>query len=258
MGNTDRLFSLDGKVSLVTGGGRGLGLGMARALAGAGSDLVLVSRTEEQLAEAARAIASETGRRVKTVAADVSRLEELDRIVDAALEAFPAIHVLVNNAGINVRKPFFEVTPEEFERVVSVNLRAVYFLTQKVAQHMVQRGEGGKIIHTASLSAQMGIPNISIYGSTKGGVYALTKQLAVELAPHRILVNAIAPGYFRTSMTEAVFQDPQRSAWVASRTPLGRPGIPSDLGGVAVFLASAASDYLTGSVLYVDGGWMSA
>ena len=258
MEDSDRLFSLEGKVSLVTGGGRGLGLGMARALAGAGSDVVLVSRTEGELSEAARALSQETGRRALAIAADLSRLEELDRVVGMTLDEFQKIHILVNNAGINVRKPFFEVTPEEFERVVSVNLRAVYFLTQKVAQHMVQRGEGGKIIHTASLSAQMGIPNISIYGTTKGGVYALTKQLAVELAPYRILVNAIAPGYFRTSMTEAVFQDPQRSAWVASRTPLGRPGVPSDLGGVAVFLASAASDYLTGSVLYVDGGWMSA
>jgi NAD(P)-dependent dehydrogenase (short-subunit alcohol dehydrogenase family) len=123
---------------------------------------------------------------------------------------------------------------------------------------MIERGEGGKIIHTASLTAQIGIQNVSIYGATKGGVYALTKGMAVELAPHGILVNAIAPGYFRTTMTEPVFQDPQRSAWVASRTPLGRPGEPSDLGGVAVFLASPASDYMTGSMLFVDGGWMSA
>lgn len=257
MDNVAQLFSLADKVTLVSGGGRGLGFGMAKALAQAGSDLVLVARTKVQLEEASNSIARETGRRVLALAADISQLRELDRALERALAELGAIHVLVNNAGINVRKPFVQISPEEYDAVMGVNLRGVYFLTQRVVRHMVERGEGGKIINIASLTSQIGISNISVYGASKGGVYALTKALAVELAPHGIRVNAIAPGYFRTPLTEPVFQDQTRAEWIRSRTPLGRPGEPWDLAGAVVFLASAASDYLTGTVMFVDGGWMS-
>jgi NAD(P)-dependent dehydrogenase (short-subunit alcohol dehydrogenase family) len=148
--------------------------------------------------------------------------------------------------------------PDEFDLVLSTNLRAVFFLTQLVARSMIDRGVCGKIINISSLTSVIGVHNISAYGAAKGGVCALTKSMAVELAPHGINVNAIAPGYFRTQMTEAAFEDEARSAWISARIPLGRSGCPEDLAGTAVFLASDASSYLTGSVIFVDGGWISA
>jgi len=189
---------------------------------------------------------------------DVAAPGQLDRLVEQALAVFPGIDVLINNAGANCRKPFLDILPEEFDSVVDVNLRSVYFLTQKVVRHMVERGKGGKIINIASLTSVLGLQNLSVYGATKGAVFALTKSLAVELAPHGIRVNAIAPGYFRTSFTEAAFQDPARVEWMHSRIPLGRTGTPQDIGNLAVFLASPASDYLTGTVTFADGGWTSA
>lgn len=257
MEKVPELFSLKGKVSLITGGARGLGFGIAKALAQAGSDIIIVARTSSQLSKAEEEIRKDTGREVLALEGDVSQAQDLDKIVETSLKRFGAIDVLVNNAGVNVRKPFVDMTTEDFDFVIGINLRGAYFLTQKIVKHMIQRGQGGRIINIASLSSQIGIPNISVYGASKGGIYSLTKALAIELAHHGIRVNAIAPGYFRTDLTEPLFQDPARSNWIHSRIPLGRPGLPDDLGGAAVFLASKASDYLTGAVLFVDGGWMS-
>lgn len=256
MDGSKDLFSLDGKVSIVTGGGRGLGYGIAQALAGAGSDLVIVSRSRHELERASQEIMEETKRKVLPLTLDLAREGEIERLVKTALKEFGRIDVLVNNAGTTVRKPFLEITEKEFDDVVGLNLRAVFFLTQAVVGEMIKQ-KRGKIINIASLGSQIGLRNISAYTATKGGIASLTRTLALELAAHNINVNAIAPGYYRTQLTEALFRDEEGYRWVLSRIPLGRPGMPEDLAGSAVFLASSASDYVTGQVLFVDGGWIA-
>ena len=251
-------FSLAGKTSLVTGGSRGLGLAVAEGLAKAGSRIILVSRSLEPLQTASEKLAEETGAEVKAVAWDVSRTDSLGELVERAVAVFGRLDVLVNNAGAQVRKPFLEIIPDEYDHVLNTNLKAVFFLGQQVARYMVKNHVAGKIINVASLTSKLGIDNTSAYGASKGGVYSLTKNMAVELAKYGIRVSAVAPGYFRTQLTEAAFQDPERLSWMQSRIPLGSTGSPQDLAGTVVFLASPAADYLTGNVIFVDGGWTSA
>ncbi len=256
MDSSKDLFSLDGKVSIVTGGGRGLGYGIAQALAGAGSDLVIASRSRHELDRASQEITEETKRRVLPLPLDLAREGEIERLVKTTLKKFGRIDVLVNNAGTTVRKPFLEISEKDFDDVVHLNLRAVFLLTQAVVREMIKR-KSGKIINIASLGSQIGLRNISAYTATKGGISSLTRTLALELAVHNINVNAIAPGYYRTQLTEALFRDEEGYRWVLSRIPLGRPGVPEDVAGAAVFLASSASDYVTGQILFVDGGWIA-
>lgn len=249
-------FSLKGKVAVVTGGGRGLGRGMALALAAAGADVVVVSRSLDQV-EAVREELERLGSRALAYAADVADLDAAGAAVEAVLAAYGRIDILVNAAGIQVRRPILEFTPADWERVIGVNLRAAFFLSQRVARHMIERGQGGKIIHVASLTSFIGIPGTGIYAASKSGIVGITRAMAVEWAPYGIRVNAIAPGYYRTEMTEPLFRDPDRSRWVLSRIPVGRSGVPEDLAGTVVFLASPASDYVTGQVIPVDGGWLA-
>lgn len=250
------LFSLHGKVSVVTGAGRGLGHGIAHALAGAGSDLTVVSRSMHELQRISQEIITETKQKVLPLSLDLTKEGEIERLVSTVLEEFGRIDILVNNAGTTVRKPFLEVTQKEFDDVVHLNLRAVFFLTQAVVKEMMKQ-EKGKIINIASLGSQIGLRNISVYTATKGGIASLTRTLALELARYNINVNAIAPGYYRTQLTEALFRDEDGYRWVLSRIPLGRVGVPDDLAGAAIFLASPASDYVTGQVVFVDGGWLA-
>ncbi len=257
MGNYLDVFSLNGKVSIVTGGGRGIGSGIAKALAGAGSDLMLVARSESQLQQTAQFLSQDYERRVETLAADVSKIENISAIVKETVARFGKIDILANNAGSNIRKPFLEVTEEDYEAVIRIQLKSAYFLAQAAAKEMIKNGRG-KIINLASLASKIGVPNISVYGAAKGGIFALTKSMALELAPCKINVNAVAPGYVRTAMTEAIFQDRKRHDWMLSRIPLGRFGTVEDIGNAVLFLASPVSDYITGEVVYVDGGWMSA
>lgn len=257
MGHYLDIFSLSGKVSIVTGGGRGIGFGIAKVLAGAGSDLMLVARSESQLQDAAAAIRRESGTRVETFPADVSRKGTAAAIVQETIARFGKLDILANNAGSNIRKPFLDVTEDDYETVTGIQLKAAYFLAQAAAKEMV-KNKRGKIINLASLSSKIGLPEISIYGAAKGGIFALTKALALELAPYGINVNAVAPGYVRTSMTEAAFHDKGRYDWMLSRIPMKRFGTPEDIGNAALFLLSQASDYITGEVVYVDGGWMAA
>ena len=251
-------FSLKGKVSLITGGARGLGLAMAEGLARAGSDVILVSRSQDQLEEAARQIRLKAKVNVMTLAADVSGLEALPGWLMQIEREIGPVDVLVNNAGGQVRKPFIDFTPADFDKVISVNLRAVFFLTQSLVKRMISLGRAGSIINVASLTSKLGIANTSAYGASKGGIASLTKNMAVELAPYGIRANAVAPGYFRTTLTEDAFQDEDRRQWIESRIPLGAPGAPRDLAGMVVFLASPASGYVTGTVTFIDGGWTAA
>ena len=252
------LFDLHGKIGLITGAARGLGRAMAAGLASAGADLLLVDVLEEELAQTARHIGKETGRKVYPLSADLGDVAALEPMVTACLDHYGQLDILVNNAATTVRKPFAEITPEQFDRIMAVNTRAAYFLSQHAARHMIRQGSGGKIINMASLTSEIGMHNITAYGASKGGVSALTKGLAVELAPHRICVNAIAPGFFVTDLTAPVWGSPEKQAWIQSRIPLGRPGSPEDIVGTAVYLASSASDYLTGRVIFLDGGWMAS
>jgi len=249
-------FKLTGNVALVTGASRGLGQGMAIALAEAGADVALVARTASALEETASLI-RKAGVKTLVIPADLSISGESSRVVNETVSHFGKVDVLLNAAGTQVRKPIFEMTEQDYDYLMSVNLKSIYFLSQSAAKEMAKRKKG-KIINIASLSSFIGLSNISIYGTSKGGVASLTRQFAVELANNNVQVNAIAPGYFITELTAALFKDPERAKWVLGKIPLGRTGDAEDLKGAVVFLASAASDYVTGQTIPVDGGWLAA
>lgn len=248
-------FRLDGKVAIVTGASRGLGRAMAEVLAEAGADVALAARSADALELVAAGIRA-LGRRALAVPTDVARDEDLERLVQSALDRFGRIDILVNNAGTTARHPAEEFPIEEFDRIMRVNVRSMFLLSQKVARVMIGQG-GGKIINTASLQSEIAGRNIPAYTASKGAVRQLTRQLAVEWARYNINVNAIGPGYMRTEMTEPLYQDPERHRLVLERVAIKRWGEPGDIKGAVVFLASKASDYMTGQVLYVDGGWLA-
>ncbi|MEK7338203.1 MAG: SDR family oxidoreductase [candidate division NC10 bacterium] len=246
-------FDLSGKVALVTGASRGLGEGMALALARAGAACVLVSRSAKDLKTVAERVEG-LGRRALVVPANVTDVKSVEAMAAKAVERFGRVDILVNNAGVNVRKPATDFTEADWDQVLDVNLKGAFFTTLAVGRGMLRR-KSGRIINICSLTSAIGIRHIPAYAASKGGLLSLTRALAVEWAPHGITVNAIGPGYFITEMTQPLFEDPERRAWIESRIPLGRPGQPADLGGAVVFLASDASSYVTGQILFVDGGW---
>ncbi len=247
------LFDLSGRVAVVTGGSSGLGRGMALALAEAGADVVLVDHRKRT--EAAPGMPG-LGRRTISLVADLADTAAIAGLVETTLREFGGIDILVNNAGIIRRKPALEFAEHDWDEVMAVNARTVFFLSQAVARVMVPRHRG-KIIHTASLLSFQGGVVVPSYAASKGAVAQMTKAMANEWAPLGINVNAIAPGYMATNNTRALQDDPELSAQILSRIPAGRWGTPDDLKGAAVFLASSASDYMHGQVLVVDGGWMA-
>jgi 2-dehydro-3-deoxy-D-gluconate 5-dehydrogenase len=254
-GYLESLFSLKGQVAIVTGSGRGLGKGMAIALAGAGADVVLISRTAAELNATAEEI-WQAGGNADPYPADISKVDELNDLVQAIHSDKGRIDILVNNAGFAIRKPALDFTPEDWERQVDANLKSAYFIAQAAGKTMKDRGRG-KIINIGSLSSFIALRNASVYGITRGGILAMTRSLAFEWARYHINVNAIAPGYFQTRQTAPLFADEKRREWILSRIPLERAGLPEDLAGAAVFLASKASDYITGQMIVVDGGWLA-
>jgi len=247
-------FDLTGKTALVTGANTGLGQAIAVALAQSGASIVAVGRSAMDETER---LCRDTGARFHSIHADLSSLEPIDRIVAEGAEFGGRIDILVNNAGIIRRADAIEFTEKDWDDVMNVNLKSTFFLTQAVARGMIADGAGGKIINIASLLSFQGGIRIPSYTASKSGLAGLTRLLACEWASKGINVNAIAPGYFVTNNTEALRNDPKRSAEILGRIPAGRWGNPADLGGAAVFLASSAADYIHGVVLPVDGGWLA-
>jgi 2-deoxy-D-gluconate 3-dehydrogenase len=251
----ERKFGLHGKVALVTGSSRGLGLAMAQALAQAGADVIVHGRDFATLTPVRSGIsAPQTGSRVHAIAADLGRRTEVQRLVDEAIAWRGQLDILVNNAGIIRRTPAAEHSDEDWDAVLKVNLDGVFTACRAAGAHMLARGSG-KIINVASLLTFFGGITVPGYAASKGAVGQLTKALSNEWAGRGVNVNAIAPGYMRTDNTAALQADPIRSQEILNRIPAKRWGEPSDMEGAVVFLASSASDYLSGHILTVDGGW---
>lgn len=249
-----KLFDLTGKSAVVTGAGRGLGRAMAIALAEAGADVAIVTnRTPAE--ETAMAI-RQLGRKAHTIVADLGDESKLQGVVTEAVSTFGKLDILVNNAGIIRRTPAADHAAEDWHDVLQVNLNAVFFLCQYAGREMLKQGSG-KIINIASMLSFQGGINVPGYTASKHGVAGITKALANEWAGKGVQVNAIAPGYMATDNTQQLQDDPVRSKQILERIPAGRWGTPEDLSGPVVFLASAASDYMSGHVLCVDGGWMN-
>lgn len=256
--HTPELFDLSGRVALVTGGGRGLGRDIATGLAEAGADVVLAARDLERCEQAAAELEA-LGARALPLALDLAREEQVEAVAVRALEVMGRVDVLVNNAAATWGAPALEFPDRGWDKVFSVNVRGAWQLTQRIARHMREIG-GGSIVNIASIAALRGVsdekePSIA-YSASKGAVISLTRDLAIKLAPHHIRVNCISPGAFETDMFAWVRDDPERLANFQRQVPMARAGGADDIKGVVVFLASAASAYVTGANLIVDGGWL--
>ncbi|HEY7903336.1 MAG TPA: SDR family oxidoreductase [Casimicrobiaceae bacterium] len=250
------LFRLDDRVALVTGASSGIGRAIAMTLAEAGARIVLVARRGADLEAASAAIAAAGGAAV-ALPCDLADRGALDACARAAGAAYGAPDIVVNAAGINVRKPMLEVTPDDWDRVLRINLDAPFFLAQRLVPAMIARG-WGRIVNIASLQSLRAFANSGPYGASKGGIAQLTRAQAEAWSRHGVNANAIAPGFFATALTASVAADPPRWRAHAERTFAGRNGELADLAGTAVFLASRASDYVTGQTIFVDGGYSAA
>lgn len=246
-------FDLSGKGALVTGANTGIGQAIAVALAEAGADVAVAGRSEPT--ETLRLIEA-VGRKAVDIRADLSSTESVQRVLDDALAGLGRIDILVNNAGIIRRADLLDFSEEDWDAVTDTNLKTLFFISQAAARHMAERGSG-KIINIASLLTFQGGIRVPSYAAAKSGVGGVTKAMANELAPMGVQVNAIAPGYISTNNTAALQADETRSRQILERIPTGRWGRPEDIAGAAVFLASSASDYVTGHILAVDGGWLA-
>ncbi len=247
------LFDLSGKVALVTGASKGLGKAMSVALAGAGADLALHARKLDELKEV-QALIEGQGRRAEIFCTDVLDKAQIGAGVSATLDAFGHIDILVNNAGVNVRKSVLDLAVEEWDLVIDTNLRGYFLMAQAVVPHMLSQGRG-KVINMASIFGQVGLSHQLAYASSKGGVVQLTKVMALEWAQQGVQVNAIAPTYFETPLVAQLRNDPKMYQFIKDRTPMGRWGQPEELAGIVIFLASRASDFITGQAIFIDGGW---
>ena len=247
-------FNLSGRVAIVTGCSAGLGQGMACSLAESGVDITGVDYVDFSQT---RARIESTGRKFIGIRADLSSIAPIKGIIEKTVETFGKLNILINNAGITRRADAMAVTENDWDDVINVNLKSVFFLCQAAAKQFVKQGQGGKIINIASLLSFQGGINVSSYTASKSGVMGLTRLLANEWAQYNINVNAIAPGYMATPLNDPLVKDPKRSTEILSRIPAGRWGTPDDLRGAVVFLASDASNYVHGYTVAVDGGWLA-
>ncbi len=248
------MIDFEGKTALVTGAAAGIGAACARRFADAGARVVLADIDAGKCRAAGEAIAAATGRETLAIACDVADEAACRALVDQAHERFAALDVLVNNAGIIARGSVLDLEPAEFDRVLGVNLRAAFVLTQMVARRMVEAGRRGSIVNISSLNAVLAIPDQVAYVASKGGLQQLTKASALGLAPHGVRVNAVGPGSIMTDILKAVMDDDAARRKILSRTPLGRIGEPKEVADVALFLASDLASYITGQTIYPDGG----
>jgi glucose 1-dehydrogenase len=245
---------LKDKVALVTGASSGIGRAIAVRFAAEGAYVAVNYLPRGSGEEEARAVVESLDTPGATVAADVSKRAEVERMVSEVLEKFGRLDIAVCNAGIEIKRPFLEVTDEEWDAVIAVNLYGAFVASQTAARRMVEQGGGGKLIYTSSVHEDIPFPGYTSYCASKGGVRMMMRNLAVELAPHRINVNNIAPGAIATPINRAVLEDPKAKGEAVSEIPWGRFGRPEEVAAVAAFLASAEADYVTGSTYYVDGG----
>lgn len=250
------LFDLHGKVALITGSSHGLGFAIARGLRQAGAILVLNGRNEKRLQNAI-SVLSDEGLNVSGHAFDVTNEQQIQEKIPVIEQEIGPIQILVNSAGVQKRGPLETIEESVWREIIEIDLTGVFLTSKHVAQMMIAR-KSGKIINICSLMSEFGRPTTGPYAAAKGGVKMLTKAMAVEWAKYNIQVNGIGPGYFLTEMTQPLAQDPQFDSWIRSRTPAGRWGDPADLVGTAIYLASSASDFVNGQIIYVDGGILAA
>lgn len=247
------MFRLDGKVAVVTGGSKGIGFGMAQSLGRAGATIVIAGRGKDTLEQAAEQLKSE-GVNVGHYSVDVTKKQDVQQWIKEVIRAFGSIDILINNAGTNIRKSLLEVEEEDWDKVMDTNLKGIFLVGQAVAKQMIQQ-EYGRMINISSIFGGIGGSHQTSYAASKGGINQLTKVWAEEMATKGVTVNAIAPGYIQTPMTEGWLSDKERYDHIVDQTMMKRVGTLEDLNGPVVFLASESSGYITGQTLYVDGGW---
>jgi len=251
------LFSIDGQTALVTGGGRGIGLAIAKGMAEHGADVAIVARSEKQIETAAEQISTETGKKTWPFPFDLGNIEGIDEFFNSVITETKGVDILVNCAGTTIRGIAEDVDLKTWNHVIEVNLTSAFVLSQAFCRHRKQAGKAGRIINIGSLTCHAARPTTAAYASSKSGLLMLTKTLAVEWAKYNINVNAIGPGYIATELTEPLWTDEDFNKWVMSKTPLARWGRPEDLVGTAVLLASQAGEFITGQIIYIDGGWLA-
>jgi 2-deoxy-D-gluconate 3-dehydrogenase len=251
----ERFFSLKGKAAVVTGASGGIGRWLAYGLAAAGADVVISGRSDKELRLTAELVELEAGRRCTVIQADLSDPHACRRLIDETVMHAKRLDVLVNCAGMNRRKPIEGVDQEDFDTIMNVNLKSVYFLSQAAHRVMKEQGQGGKIIHVGSLTSSMALGSTSVYGLTKAALTQLAKTQAVEWASDNIQVNCLAPGFVLTPLTEVpLWRDEKKKAWLLGRIPAKRPGKPEEMVAALLFMAGPGSSYLTGQTITIDGG----